>query len=82
LTCGAIVKQACLEAQLQTHSLLEEAEECQTKLDEVLKEFEKGDAVRGRVNGVLRLKLKAIVAQIAENNNCRQKIQSAIVSCH
>ena len=29
----------------------------------------------------LQAKLKAIVAQIAENNNGRQKIQSAIVIC-
>ena len=37
--------------------------------------------MRDRVDGVLQAKLKAIQAQIAENNNGRQKIQKAIVSC-
>ena len=37
--------------------------------------------MRGRVDGVLQTKLKAIQAQIAENNIGRQKIQAAIVSC-
>ena len=47
----------------------------------MLKGFEEGDAMRDRVNGILQSKLKTIEAQIAENNNGRQKIQSAIVSC-
>ena len=37
--------------------------------------------MRDRVDGVLQTKLKAIKAQIAENNSGRQKIQKAIVSC-
>ena len=58
-----------------------EVEECQIELDEVVNGYKEGDAVRGRVDGVLQTKLKAIEAQIAENNNGRQKIQKAIVSC-
>jgi len=66
LTCEALVKPTCEEAHHQTHSLLEEAEESQTELDQVLNGFKAGDAPRGRVNGVLHAKLKAIEAQIAE----------------
>ena len=47
----------------------------------MLNGFKEGDAMRGRVDGVLQAKLKAIVAQIEENNNGRQKIQSVIVIC-
>ena len=61
---------------------MEEVEECQTELDELVNGYQEGDAVRGQVNGVLQTKLKAIEAQIEENNNGRPKIQSAIVSCH
>ena len=60
---------------------MEEAGECQTELDVVVKAFEKGDAMRGRVNEVLQAKLKAIKVEITENNNGRQKIQSAIATC-
>jgi len=81
LTCGAMVKPTCLEAQHQTRDLLEKAKECQTDLDEVLKGFEEGDAMRGRVDGVLQAKLIAIEAQIAVNNSGRQKIQSAVARC-
>ena len=76
-----MVKQTCLEAQHQTRDLLEDAKECQTDLDEVLKGFEAGDAMRGRFDGVLQAKLKAIEAQIAKNNSGRQKIQSAMARC-
>ena len=79
--CEALIKPTCVEAQHLTRNLLEEAGECQTKLDEVLKGFEKGGTMRDRVDGVLQTKLKAIKAQIAENNSGRQKIQKAIVSC-
>ena len=82
LTCEALVKPTCVEAQHQTHSLLEEAEESQTELDQVLNGFKAGDATRGRVDGVLQAKLKALQAQIADNNKRRQKIQSAIGICH
>ena len=81
MTCEALVKPTCLEAHHQTHSILEEAEESQTELDEVLNGYKAGDAMRGRVDGVLQTKLKAIEAKVAENNNGRQKIQSAIVIC-
>ena len=37
--------------------------------------------MRGRVDGVLQAKWKAIEAQIAENNNGRRKMQAAIVIC-
>ena len=37
--------------------------------------------MRGRVDEVLQAKLKAIKVEIAENNNGRQKIQSAIATC-
>ena len=70
-----------MEAQHQTRDLLEEAKQCQTDVNEILKGYEKGGTIRDRVDGVLQSKLKAIEAQIAENNNSRQKIQSAIVSC-
>ena len=70
-----------MEAHHQTHSLLEEADEIQGELDEVLKCFKAGELMRGRVNGVLQAKLKALQAQIADNNKRRQKIQSAIVCC-
>ena len=81
LTCEALVKPNCLEAKHQTRGFKEEVEECQTVLDEVLKGYETGDVMRGRVDGVLQAKLKAIEAHIAENNNGRKKIQSAIASC-
>ena len=81
LTCEALVKPTCEEAHHKTHSLLEQAEESQTELDEVLNGFKAGDATRGQVDGVLQAKLKALQAQIAENNRSRQKIQSAIVIC-
>ena len=76
-----MVKPICLEVKHQTRDLLEEVSECQTELDQVVKGFKTGDAMRGRVDGVLQAKLKVIEAQIAENNSGRQKIQSAIVSC-
>ena len=50
-------------------------------MNEVLKGYEKGGTMRNRIGGALQAKLKAIVVQIAEKNNGRQKIQSAIVSC-
>ena len=81
MTCEALVKPTCVEAHHQTRSLLEEAEESQTELDEVLNGYKEGDGMRGRVDGVLQTMLKAIEAQIAENNNGRQKIRSAIVIC-
>ena len=74
-------KPTCLEARHKTHSLLEEAEECQAELDDMLKGFKAGDAMRGRVDGVLQAKLRALQAQIAENNNGRRKILAAIVCC-
>ena len=37
--------------------------------------------MRGRVEEVLQAKLKAIKVEITENNNGRQKIQSAIATC-
>ena len=77
----AMVKPTCIEAKHKTHDVLGAVGECQTELDEVVSGYKEGDAVRGRVNGVLQTKLKAIEAQIEENNNGRQKIQSAIVSC-
>ena len=79
--CRAMVKPTCLEAQHETRELLEKVVECQTELDEVVKGFEKGDAMRGRVDEVLQAKLKAIKVEIAENNNGRQKITSAIATC-
>ena len=60
---------------------MEEAEKSQTELDQVLNGFKEGDVMRGRVDRVLQTKLKAIEAQIAENNNRQQKIQSAIARC-
>jgi len=47
----------------------------------VVKGYEESDSLRSRVDGVLQAQLKAIEAQIEENNSDRQKIQSAIVSC-
>ena len=41
LTCRAMVKPTCLEAQHQIHDLMEEVAECQTELDVVLKGFKK-----------------------------------------
>ena len=72
-----LIRNWCLTCRAE----VEEVEECQIELDEVVNGYKEGDAVRGRVDGVLQTKLKAIEAQIAENNNGRQKIQSAIVSC-
>ncbi len=80
-TCGTLVKPMCVEAQHQIGDLLEEAEESQTELNEVLNGYKAGDAMRGRVDGELQTKLRAIEAQIAENNSGRRKIQSAVVSC-
>ena len=76
LTCETLVKPTCVEARHKTHSLYEEAEECQAELDDMLKGFKTGDAMRGRVDGFLQAKLKDLQAQIAENNNGRQKIQA------
>ena len=81
MTCETLVKPTCLEAHHRTHSLSEEAEESQTELDEVLNGYKAGDAMRGRVDGVLQAMWKAIEAQISENNDGRRKIQSAIVIC-
>ena len=81
LTCETLVKPTCLEASHQTRSLLEEAEGCQTELDEMLEVYEKEDAIRGRVDGVLQAKLNVILSQITENKNGRQNIQSAIATC-
>ena len=81
MTCRAMVKPNCLEAQHQTRDLSDEAKECQTELEKVLKGFEKGDAMRNRVDGVLQAKLKAIEGEKGEYNNGSQKIQSAIVRC-
>ena len=81
VTCETLVKPTCLEAQHETHDVLEDAKECQGELDEILKGFKTGDAMRGRVDGVLQAKLKAIVSQIEENYSGRQKIQLAIVRC-
>jgi len=76
-----MVKTSCHVTQHQTRYLGEQAGECQTELDEMLEVYEKEDAIRGRVDGVLQAKLKVILAQITENKNCRQKIQSAIATC-
>ena len=46
MTCEALVKFTCLDAKHQTRDLLEEPEECQTELDELLNDFETGDAMR------------------------------------
>ena len=81
MTCETLVKPTCLEASHQTRSLLEEAEGCQTELDEMLEVYEKEDAIRGRVDGVLQAKLNVILSQITENKNGRQNIQSAIATC-
>ncbi len=81
MACETLVKPTCLEAQHETHDLLEDAKECQRELDEILKGFKTGDAMRGRVDGVLRAKLKALETQIEENYSDRQKIQLAIVKC-
>ena len=81
MTCETLVKLTCVIAQHKTHSLMEEAEKSQTELDQVLNGFKEGDVMRGRVDRVLQTKLKAIEAQIAENNNRQQKIQSAIARC-
>ena len=77
----ALVKPTCIESQHQTREFLEEVAQCQAELDEVVNGFEKGDLMRDRVDGAFQAKLKAIEAQIADNNNGRQKIRSAIVSC-
>ena len=72
-----MIKPTCLEAKHQIGDLFEEAEGCQTELDEVLEGFKAGDeAMRGRVDGVLQVKLKAFQA---ENNNDRQKIPLTIM---
>jgi len=45
LTCEALVKPTCVEAQHKTHSLLEEAEKSQTELDQVLNGFKEGNVM-------------------------------------
>ena len=69
MTCVALVKPTCLESQHQTRDFLEEVAQCQAELDEVVNGFEKGDTMRDRVDGAFQAKLKAIEAQIADNNN-------------
>jgi len=59
LTCEALVKPTCVEAQHKTHSLLEEAEKSQTELDQVLNGFKEGNVMWGRVDRVPQTKLKA-----------------------
>jgi len=75
------VKPICLEDKHKTHCILEEAEEFRRELDKVLKGYETCDPIRGRVDRVLQAKLKALETLKEDNNNCQQKIQSAIASC-
>jgi hypothetical protein len=81
--CDALAKPICVELAHKTCILLEleEAQKFQIQLEKILKGLEKGDTIRGRVDGVLQAKLKTFETQIVENRVFRQKIRAAIASC-
>jgi len=79
--CDALAKPICVELAHKTCILLEEAQKFQIQLEKILKGLEKGDTIRGRVDGVLQVKLKTFETQIVENRVFRQKIRAAIASC-
>ena len=81
MTCDAAVKSTCGEEQHKTYDLTEDATGIQGKLDTALDEFYKGDNIRGKVDKELQAKMKAIQAQIVENNSCRHKIRHLIENC-